>query len=149
MPVTVNPYNKTLTRFASGQNVAGDEYKLILCTAATYNITHEVLGDLTYTEVANGNGYTTGGKVLESVVFNQVDTGTGSLDGCSFDADDVIWFATGAGISASHGILVNSTDANTPVLLFVDFGGTVTAADTQEFRITWSSNGIIRWSRVI
>lgn len=149
MPATVSPYNKTLLGFSSGANVAGDDYKLILCTAATYNIAHEFLSEVTYTEVANGNGYTTGGLSLQGVAFERVDTGNGSLDGCYFDANDAVWQATGAGITATYGILFNSTDLNNPLVLFINFGSAVTASGGQEFRIAWNSNGIIRWSRVV
>jgi hypothetical protein len=37
MAVTISLYNHTAQRFASGDNAVADSYKLMLCTAATFN----------------------------------------------------------------------------------------------------------------
>lgn len=55
--------------------------------------TMEVLADLS-NEIANGNGYVTGGLALSSVVLNQ----TGGV--VKFTADQLIWTAAGGPIPA-------------------------------------------------
>jgi hypothetical protein len=138
---TISLYNHTRSRFASGANAAADTYRVILCTAATFNAADTTLAGITYTEVTNANGYTTGGQALANVVVSIVSTSN-----ARFDADDSSWAATGAGISASRAILVNATDANSPPVAFIDLGGTQTAAAGTNFLLRWAAGGIISFA---
>ena len=138
---TISLYNHTRSRFASGANAVADTYRLILCTAATFNAADTTLAGITYTEVTNANGYTTNGQALANVVVSIVSTSN-----ARFDADDVSWAATGAGISASHGLLVNATDVNSPPVAFIDLEGTQTAAAGTNFLIRWNAGGIISFT---
>jgi hypothetical protein len=138
---TISLYNHTRSRFASGANAATDTYRVILCTAATFNAADTTLAGITYTEVTNANGYTTNGQALTSVAVSIVSTSN-----ARFDADDVSWSATGAGISASRGLLVNATDANSPPVAFIDLEGTQTAAAGTNFLIRWNAGGIISFT---
>lgn len=137
----ISLYNHTRSRFASGANAAGDTYRVILCTAATFNAAHTTLAGITYTEVTNANGYTTGGQALANVTTPIVSTSNSM-----FDADDVTWTATGAGISASRALLVNATDANSPPVAFIDLEGTQTAVAGTNFLIRWNAGGIISFA---
>ena len=138
MTVTVSLYNHTTQRFANGSNSVSDTYKLKLLTAATFDATHSTLAATGGTEVANGNGYTTGGQALTSVVVSTVST-----NDASFDADDVTWSASGGAITASFGILYNDTDSNDPPVAFIDFGDSETAADGTSFIVVWNASGIL------
>ena len=119
----------------------GDTYKVKLLTAATYNATHTTLAATGGTEVANANGYTTGGATLANVAVTTVTT-----NDAKFDADDVSWTASGGAITASYGILYNDTDTDDPPVAFIDFGGSESAGDTTDFRIVWNASGILTFT---
>lgn len=138
MAVTISLYNHTRKRFLSGENASGDTYKLQLLTAATFDATHTTLAGAGGTEVANGNGYTTGGATLANVTVSVTNT-----DEAKFDADDVTWTATGGSITAGFGRIYNDTDANKPVVAFVNFDGSKTATDGTDFKVVWNAAGII------
>lgn len=141
MAVTINLYNHTSKRFADGSNAVGDTYKVLLATAATFTAADTTLAGITYTEVANGNGYTTGGATLTNVAVTTVTT-----NDAKFDADDASWTASGGAITASYGILYNDTDTNDPPVAFIDFGGSESAGDTTDFRIVWNASGILTFT---
>jgi hypothetical protein len=141
MAVTLSLYNHTARRFADGANAVGDTYKVMLCTAATFDAADTTLAGVTKTEVATANGYTAGGAALTNVVVTTVST-----DGARLDADDATWTASGGTIVASFGILYNDTDADDPPVAFIDFGGSQTAGDGTDFKVVWSATGIINWT---
>ena len=141
MAPSISLYNHTAQRFASGLNASGDTYKVMLCTAATFNAADTTLAGITKTEVANGNGYTTGGATLANVAVTTVTTNDAKLD-----ADDLTWTAAGGSIAAAFAILYNDTDANDPPVAFIDFDGTQTAADGTEFKVAWNAGGIFTFT---
>lgn len=141
MAVTISLYNHTAQRFASGLNASGDTYKVMLCTAATFNAADTTLAGITKTEVANGNGYTTGGATLANVAVTTVNTNQ-----AKFDADDVTWAASGGAITASFAILYNNTDVDDPPVAFIDFDGAETAGTGTDFKIIWNANGIVTFT---
>lgn len=141
MAVTISLYNHTAQRFASGANAVADSYKLMLCTAATFNAADTTLAGITKTEVAAANGYTAGGATLANVAVTTVTT-----NDAKFDADDVIWTAAGGNITASYGILYNDTDANDAPVAFVDFDGSKTAGTGTDFRVIWNADGIVTFA---
>jgi hypothetical protein len=89
-------------------------------------------------EVANGNGYTTGGVTLAnaSVVNN-------STSGC-FDSDDPSW--TSATFTARGALIYNDTESDLAIAV-LDFGGDFTVAGGT-FKIVFpaqtASNAIVR-----
>lgn len=140
MAVTVSLYNHTIRRFADGSNAAGDVYKLMLCTAATFNAADTTLDGITKTETTPEYGYIAGGATLSNVVVNTVQT-----NAAAFNTDDVTWVASGDSITASFAILYNDTDTGKPPLLFIDFGGPETAAAGATFLVSWPE-GVFEWS---
>lgn len=141
MAVTISLYNHTTARFADGSNAAGDTYKVKLLTAATFNATHTTLAATGGTEVANANGYITGGTDVTGVAVTTVTT-----NDAKFDADDTAWTASGGSITASYGILYNSTDADSPPVAFIDFDGSKSAGDGTNFTIVWNASGILTFT---
>lgn len=141
MAVTISLYNHTTRRFADGSNVAADTYKVKLLSAATFDPTHTTLAATGGTETASGTGYTTGGATLSNVTIATVTT-----NDARFDADDLIWYATGGSIVAAYAILFNSSDTDNPPIAFIDFGGSETADDGTLFKISWNANGILSWT---
>lgn len=71
--------------------------------------------DLT-AQVANGNGYTTGGKTLVMSVSQNAGTVT-------VNCDQQVW--TGATFTAKYAVIYNDTDANKSILAVVDLETTV------------------------
>jgi hypothetical protein len=140
MPPSISLYDHTTARFASGANAAGDTYKLMLCSAATFTAANTTLAGITKTEIS-GNGYTAGGATLASVAVTTVTT-----NDAKFDANDVSITASGGSISATHGILYNDTDANDPPVAFLNFDGTITASDGVPFVVQWNANGIVTFT---
>lgn len=68
-----------------------------------------VLADVT-NEVANGNGYTTGGVALTGITFNQTG-GTAAFK----SGNDPAWTGSGAGFSARYALFYKSGTANAKV----------------------------------
>ena len=141
MAVTISLYNHTAAKFADGSFAVGDTYKLKLFTAATFNATHTTEAAAGGTEVANGNGYTTGGLALSSVTVSTVTT-----NDAAFDAADAVWDASGGSIAAACGRIYNDTDANDPPVAFIDFGETKTAANGDQFKVIWDPSGIVQFT---
>lgn len=141
MAVTISLYNHTARLFADGSNAVGDSYKLKLYTAATYTAADTTLAGITGTEATTGTGYVAGGKTLTGVAVTTVTT-----NDAKFDADDVIWTAAGGPITASYAVLYNATDANSPPIAFIDFGGSQSAGDTTDFKVIWNTSGIFTFT---
>lgn len=141
MPVSISLYNHTAKRFAEGSNAVGDTFRVKLLTVATFNATHTTLAATGGTEVANANGYTTGGATLANVTVTTVTT-----NDARFDADDVTWSASGGALTASYGILYNDTDTDDPPVAFIDFDGSQSAGDGTDFKIVWNASGIFTFT---
>lgn len=138
---TLQLYDHTAQRFASGANSPTDTYKVKLLTAATFDATNVTLAATGGTEVAGVDGYTTGGATLAGVAVTTVTT-----NDAKFDADDITWAATGGGITASFAVLFNNTDTDDPPVAFIDFGGSRTVNSGFDFVISWNADGIFTWT---
>ncbi len=114
------------------QDLDTDSFKVALFTSS---YTPAPATDVTYSlltgEVANANGYTTGGVTLTSVTWTE-SGGT-----ATFDSADPAWTASGGSITARYAVLYNGTDAannligyvlldNTPADVTVTDGNTLT-----------------------
>lgn len=80
------------------QDLAGATIKVALVTSSytpdASNTGHDLWADVSANEIANGNGYTTGGA---TVANDAVSTAT---NGWKYDSDDVTWTASGGSIPA-------------------------------------------------
>lgn len=117
-----------------------DTFKLALFTSSLSinQDTHQYFDASPYTsnQVANGNGYTTGGATVSPVTVSY-DAATNRL---SFDCADASW--TTATFTARYGILYDSSPAsNKPLVLYVDFG-TDQSPSNGTFTVTWDAAGI-------
>lgn len=118
-------------------------WKVALCTSA-FTPTAAFAGtstDARYSditgEVANGNGYTTGGATLSSVTLVE-SSGT-----VTFDAADVQW--TGATFSAKWAVIYNNTDTNKGILGYVDLEtsvGSGLSPSNGTLSVIWNASGI-------
>lgn len=114
-------------------------YKIALFTStATLSAATTTYSGSSTGEVANGGGYTTGGKIL---TVSQIPTSSGTT--AYIDFDDVTW--TSATITARGALIYNSTtDAAVAVL---DFGSDKTSTNgdfTIIFPTANSTDAIIR-----
>ena len=82
---------------------------LFLSTSNCNTLTYDEYADLT-NEVANGNGYTTGGVTMTAVTL------TNSSGTITFDSDNVEWNVTGAGITARFAVIYDDSVAGDPLL---------------------------------
>lgn len=106
---------------------------------ALYDNSHAfTAADTDYTttnELATANGYTQGGATLSGQAVTEAAT-------TKWDATDVQWTATGAGFTAYHAVIYDST-AGDDLICSIDFGGAKTASGGGTFTIVWDAAGII------
>lgn len=147
MPVTIQLYDHTRRKFAAGEFPPTHTFRLMLCTAATFDATHTALTDIVYTEHAAGTGYTAGGQALANVAVTSVDDDSdGSPDEARFDADDVQWDASGGQVSAQFAILYDDDDPSDAPVAFIDYGEVKTADDGTPFINRWNADGIVKFT---
>jgi len=137
MAITQGLTTKFREKLLDGSHDAGDVFKIALYTSAA------TLGASTaaYTatnEVANGNGYTTGGLTLVGFTVS-VDGTTAILDWTT----DPAWAAST--ITARGALIYNSTDGTSVYVL--DFGADKISTNG-EFKVTFpapaAATGLIR-----
>lgn len=113
--------------------------------ANTLSVGTNILGDLT-NEHANANGYTTGGVACAG------QTWTNSAGTITFDANDVVWTASGGSIVARFAVLYRNATVNSIVkpLLAVCLLDTtpadVTATTGNTLTITQNASGLFTLS---
>jgi len=98
-----------------------------------------VLADIT--QVANGNGYTTGGVSVGTITGAQT-SGTFKLTG----GTDPVWTASGAGFTARYAVIYNDTPTSPadPLIGWWDYGSSVTLAAGETFTVDLDQiNGIL------
>ncbi len=119
-------------------NLGSDTLKVVLTNSAPVN-TNTILSDLT--QVANGNGYTTGGTAA-SITSSAQTSGTYKLV-----LADVVFTASGGSIGPfRYTTLYNDTPTSPadPLILFWDYGSSITLLTGETF--TWDAdptNGIL------
>lgn len=136
MAVTAKAFSKmpisALKKLINDLNAAGTTVKCALYTDAappTQEMANKTALDAACTEVANGNGYTTGGATLANKAVTEASRVT------KFDADDVQW--TSSTIIARYAVLYEGEN----LLVWVDFGENK-ASEAGTFKITWNAGGI-------
>lgn len=99
--------------------------------------THEDMADVT-NEVANGNGYTTGGAEITNKAVTADNTDNEGV----FDGDDVTW--TSSTITARGAVIYKSTGvaANDLLVCYLDFGSDQSSS-AGDFTIQWNAEGIV------
>ncbi len=142
MAVTVSIYNQAKHDILdSTLDLDGDTLKVaLLNNSATFTATNTVFSDVSANELANGNGYTTGGVTLA----NKAVTHSGGTS--TFDADDAVWTASGGSIGPTYKAVIYDTTLSNRLIAFIDFGGANTAGDGTQFKIVWNASGIFTLS---
>jgi hypothetical protein len=124
-------------------SVGADAVKCALSnTAYTYVATHKYFDaapfSTAWTELGTANGYTAGGVAPGAQAITSAQT-------TSWTMANAVWTASGAGISATSAVVYDSTPGAgiKPLISYVLFGGTVTAAAGATLTIAWNASGII------
>lgn len=113
-------------------NLGADTLKIALTNSAPVN-TNTVLANIT--QIANGNGYTTGGAAITVTASSQT-TGTYKLVG-----DDVVFTASGSMGPFQYIVLYNDTATNDELIGFADYGSAVTLASGETFTVNLDQSG--------
>ena len=118
---------------------SSDTFKLALITSAQ---TLTAAGQTVYAditgEVANGNGYTTGGATLSNVTYTRTEAVS------KFDCDDQVFTATGA-ITARQYVVYNDTHASKPLVYFgliKNDNTDVVLANTETLTFIFNASGL-------
>lgn len=137
-------YNKWKEYMSDGTvDMDADTFKMALFTSASNaaTLTLDNFAALT-NQVAGGNGYTAGGETLTTVTWNE-SSGT-----VTFDADNVVWTASGGSITARFAVIYDDTVA-TPVVdalvaycLMDNTPADVTATDGNTLTVQINASGI-------
>lgn len=119
-------------------------FKCALFTSSSNanTLTNSTLSQLT-NQVANANGYTTGGNTLTSVTWTQ----TGGT--ATFDAADTTWTASGGSITSRFAVIYDDTAASDELLCVCLLDTTpadVTATDGNTLTIQFNASGIFTLS---
>lgn len=119
MAITTAVCNSYKKEILEGVHAAADTYKIALFTdAATLGAATTAYSSTN--EVANGNGYTTGGATLSGFT-------SGLADGVAYITfSDASW--SNATITARGCLIYNSSKSNKAVAAF-DFGGNITSTN--------------------
>lgn len=140
MAVEFDQFYKAIGHQGAGRiNLESDTFKAVLTNTAPDLAANEVLADIT--QIANGNGYTTGGVTLTSVIWTQPNS-----DGkWRFTSAQFKWVASGGSIGPFRYIVIYSaTSSSNKLAGRFDFGSSLIIPDGSEFGITPGTDGIFR-----
>jgi hypothetical protein len=134
MPVSAfNKFNSFVEAVAEkAHNLGSDQLKIMLTATAPNVATQTKYADISGTELANGNGYTTGGAVA-TITSSAQTAGTYKLI-----LADVLFTAGPASMGPfRYPVLYNNTDTTTPkgLIGYWDNGANVTLNNTETFTV--------------
>lgn len=110
---------------------SADVFKIILMADGfTFDQdTHHGYADVSASELANGNGYVTGGNTLAGVVVTEDDVD----DRTECTWNNSAWVASGGSIGPTPGAIIYDDSLAAPqadpIIGFIDFGGNQTQSD--------------------
>lgn len=114
-------------------NLNTDTLKVALTNTAPTAATNNQLSDIT--QVANGNGYTTGGTAVGSTAYSQT-SGVGTLSG-----NDVVFTAAGGTVGPfRYAVLYDDTATNDELIGYWDYGSSITLNDTETFTVDFGAS---------
>ncbi len=123
-------------------NLSSDTLKIPLTNSAPNQTTGSVLGDIT--QIANGNGYLTGGtnsggSGLASQSYSETSAGSGVW---RLNAADYVFTASGGSIATFRYVVIyNDTAASDQLIGYLDYGSAVDVTSGNTFTIDLGTNG--------
>lgn len=117
-------------------------FKAVLSNVAPVVASDDELADIT--QIANGNGYLTGGVTLASVTW--LETGAG-LGVWRWNAADFTWTAAGGSMATFRYIIIYDDSATgDPLVGYYDYGTGIVITDGNAFTVDIGANGIFELS---
>lgn len=117
-------------------NLGSDTLKVALTNSAPVN-TNTQLSNIT--QIANGNGYTTGGTAA-TISSSAQSSGTYKLV-----LADVVFTATGSMGPFRYVVLYNDTATNDELIAWWDYGSSLTLASGETFTVDFdATNGVLQ-----
>lgn len=141
MAFTIQRYNQFFSLVLKGDvSLTQDDIKVMLVNAYTFDPTQTDLSEVVGSEIAEDNGYLSGGVSLTNLsVSYEATTNT-----TKWDSNDASWAASGGQIGPTTGAIVYSdTSQNDKLLCYMDFGGVEVAADGANFRLSINELGLL------
>lgn len=140
MAITTSIYDHTLTKIANGTFLPSHDYVVNLYSAFTFSAsaTTKVAAETGATQLTTQYGYTQDSKIISGWTVTQ------SGNDVVIDASDVVWTVSTAILTASSALIYNSSVTDSPPLLWVNFGESISSPPGDEYRIVWNNSGIIR-----
>lgn len=135
-----NKFNAFVEDIYEGKHNLGSDTLKVMLTLVAPVASNSVKGDLT--EIAAGNGYTTGGSAV-TITSSAQTGGTYKLVG-----DDVVFTASGGAIADfRYAVLYNDTEASDALIGWWDNGATVSLGDGDSVTIDLDqTSGILQHS---
>ncbi len=135
---TITFYNNVREDIGDGSlDLDNDTFKVALLSSSyTPDVeNHAAYSDLT-NELATANGYTQDDKTLTATWVRSTTT-------CTFDADDVVWTASGGSITARYAVIYSDTGEELICYILLDSApADVEATDGNTFTIAFNASGI-------
>lgn len=130
-----NKFNLTVQDWIYGfTNYNGDTFKALLTNTSPVSTNH-VYGDISADEVANGDGYTTGGATVTMTPSNS--SGTESV---AASASSPTWTGSSSGFGPFRYVVVYDSSASTKTLQgWWDYGSSISLNSGDTFTISWGS----------
>lgn len=117
-----------------------DTFKWALTNSAPTAATHDELADIT--QIANGNGYTTGGETAANNTYTETAGGSGIW---KFTHDDVVWTASGGSIAQfRYAVLYSDTSTGDKLVGYLDYGSAVDITVGNTFTLDVGSDGVFQ-----
>jgi hypothetical protein len=138
---TFNKFNLTVQDMGAGvMNLTSDTVKVMLTNTLPVAANH-VYSDISAGEVANGNGYTTGGGTITGVSY----TNSG---GVSTEAASAFTWTSGPGNMGpfQYAVLYDSTPATKTLLGWWNYGSAVTLIGASGDQFVWSPGSSIAFT---
>lgn len=116
-------------------NLGSDDLRVVLTNSAPVN-TNTQLSNIT--QIANGNGYTTGGTAA-TISSSAQTSGTYKLV-----LADVVFTASGSMGPFRYAVLYNNTATNDELIAWWDYGSNLTLASGDSFTVDFdATNGVL------
>ena len=131
-----NKFNAFVADIHNKVHALNSDTLKVLLTNSAPTATNAVKADITG-ELSTGNGYTSGGATV-TVTSSTQTSGTYNLK-----ASNTAWTASGAVGPFRYCVLYNSTTGSGNLIGWLDYGSSISLANTDTFTIQWDgTNGI-------
>jgi hypothetical protein len=129
-----NKFNFMVQDLGDGLHDLNSDTLNVMLTNTAPVATNHVYADISATELANGNGYTTGGAAVTANAYSQ-SAGTATLSGTG-----PVFTASGAMGPFRYAVLYNQTAAGQNLIGWWDYGSSITLATGETFTVSFGAS---------